>query len=493
MNKNIVIFSGYALWPTLEYELSLINYLLENNNTVTYIACSGYQDYCVANRGWNSSDNLKFNRRSYCLECNSRRRNAFKKFSYKINVIEIKNIYYDSDNVKKIYSELINNNFSNDEINTRSIHSSLITELKKTTNIYSDTNLVYSLIATGLQSNTIYNKFIKNKKFDSVYLFNGRTVPFGQILHKVQLDGINYYTYEFPFTGYKKIPILPNTAQHDFNAVSQILKDWSYSNPIDTYLVSRYLNSRKKNQAHNFFEPKYINKFDEGDILVDGRRIITFFTSSNYEVHELHTKNNIFNDYTLIIDKILSFNEHPFHLIIREHPNNRTDSIINNVKYSKYKNNINITFIYAANNISSYKILEKSYIVITVGSTIGVEAAASNKPVICLGDSYSVKFPYATNLSKLENLAIVIADLFKKIDSGDYPYEEKRDAAYRYFYAMLEFGYLARQVTNSKRRIGFILNGKEIFFRANLYIRILNRGSRFFNQLWKNLIHLLIN
>jgi hypothetical protein len=153
----------------------------------------------------------------------------------------------------------------------------------------------------------------------------------------------------------------------------------------------QYLNPNLKNRLLNFEVADFSVKTE--DNYGAKKKILVIFTSTNYEVMA-------FDDYQVLNEinvsqfeiiarisgdaRILS----EYAVVVRWHPNSATSGEYDANEISKcVENSRELTHITAESKIDSYDLLERADIVVTFGSTIGIEAAAQGKTSILLAKS----------------------------------------------------------------------------------------------------------
>jgi hypothetical protein len=115
-----------------------------------------------------------------------------------------------------------------------------------------------------------------------------------------------------------------------------------------------------------------------------GKRVFTFFLSSVYDPQlDIPTHNTIAKHLRAVLDGFQLFRRsHPeFWLLIKEHPLDESRSLFWNLYKQNNKNNVRWTIQ------SSKQLISISDGIITINSTVGIDALMRNKPVLCLGDS----------------------------------------------------------------------------------------------------------
>ena len=195
---------------------------------------------------------------------------------------------------------------------------------------------------------------------------------------------------------------------------------------------------------------KLNNYFEHGE-----NQIISYFTSSEDEFESLGDiwldKRFKLSQKKLIEELSRISIKKNIILIIRLHPNHKNSSDLTRSYWSNILNKLPIknTLIIKDNeNISSYKIIKNSDLVIVYGSTIGIEALFLEKPVIITGSSFyfgtKAKIKPVFDISDLEkNIDNLLLDIspnnsYKKVlKESSFPYgywAYTHGSKYKYFY-----------------------------------------------------------
>jgi hypothetical protein len=237
---------------------------------------------------------------------------------------------------------------------------------------------------------------IKNKKINKVYVWNGRRCSDGPICYAAKDEGVDFEVY---ISGGKRNTYLtlPAVKVHDF-AANKALMEKLYSEGIQNIGVQAV-----EEEAKTFFRSNrygggdyagyvhYAEGFTESaDVQSGARRKIVIFPGSYWEYFRMSDyKGNVYPSHYEGIKTILN-DERIYSksdLIVRWHPNLKNcgeserkviDNIIGGL-------NINSVHYPPESNVDSYKLIDIADVVVTFGSTIGVEANFYGKPSILLG------------------------------------------------------------------------------------------------------------
>ena len=211
---------------------------------------------------------------------------------------------------------------------------------------------------------------------------------------------------------------------------------------IDIHWKNNSKNKNRNKIGRNFFirtrEGKRINfsglKFKKNNIdpIINKKRkekIYSYFASTSYEWDAIlgFKKNNWKNEFDALSNLINAVKNYrkDIKLVIRMHPLNKllkSNKDIENIREIAKKNKI--LLFDEKSNIDSYKLIKKSYAVVTYGSTIGAEAIFWGKPSISMRSCfYSKKNTIYSALNNTELKKVLLKKkLNKKKNSSVLPY-----------------------------------------------------------------------
>ncbi|MBY5949927.1 hypothetical protein KUV23_03020 [Algoriphagus marincola] len=236
---------------------------------------------------------------------------------------------------------------------------------------------------------------------DEISSFNGRFNEIKPVFELAIQKKIPVNLYEFESVGYKKYAkvVFKNTLPHSVSG-NRWKFDYLWNEPSLT-------KDKKVALSKEFYQNKRLGKAAGDKVYVKGmpsgvlpdnwdtikRNIVLFnssedeFVSIGKEWEDLALFDSQFDGMVYIFEKYKE--EENTHFYLRIHPN------LKNVPYryhtdlynleKKYKN---VTVIGPKSNISTYDLIDASDLVIVFGSTVGLEASYSGKPVILLGCSW---------------------------------------------------------------------------------------------------------
>lgn len=389
---NILVYSHIALWTIHHAETVeiVLKHLAEGNN-VYLLSCDGDLVSCPAN---------PHHDQSLCSSCKHQTNYTLKKIlKNKVHDLRISlsqekikcPVFTDLDELSEFklfnvpFGELVVSQLVDDE---KDCFFPLDDKYSKISKLLSN--------SISLYKNALHT--IKNKKIDKVYVWNGRRSSDGPVCYAAKDAGISLEVY---ISASKKgaYVTLPALKVHDL-ATNKIFMDKVYDEAINKNGINLV-----KEEAITFFNnqryggadyPGFVHfaeKFhDIPKVTTDVRKKIVIFPGSYWESFGMpdYRSGCYVNHYDGIKrilgeEKIIS----EYILIVRWHPNlqkcgHSERKIIDQIIKEFTKS---ATHYEPESDVDSYKLLDMADIVITFGSTIGIEANFYGKPSILLGRS----------------------------------------------------------------------------------------------------------
>ena len=394
MNK--LIFNDVGLWPHALELCELSRYLFDAGNNIFFLSsndsflgnpanplCNDFSKKITRTRNTIIHKELT----KFGINCFFIPRENFKDFSFekKINQIILDSIYGS-------YCEILKDGLAPRKTkHYRNYEKKVLLSLKK--------------------SSSFLDLFIKNNNIDEVIVWNGRRPGEAFLINLAKLNSIKYssvilsklngryaYKKDWPYV-------------HDISKYSQIISD-----KLNNFKISGF-NENAKIKSNMYFKrakgliekPKSFSsrgfythsekfqnsrKFEEKifSIKKGNKKIISIFPGTFMEYMSLpgYSNDPMNKNHYDHINYFLSLSQDSsFHFILRFHPNQRTvkfnerSAIRKIIKKITLKKNFDV--IKPQDNISSYQLIKYSDYVVSIGSSISVEALQMQKKVIFLG------------------------------------------------------------------------------------------------------------
>lgn len=285
-------------------------------------------------------------------------------------------------------------------------------------------------------------KLFGRKEFDRIYIFNGRYPHNKMTLRVAQAMNIEVYVYEKSEV-MNKFVLYKNTYPHDITFVKRIIEEhWSKNDDLNSKerIVKSYYNNRilgkhpvvdfTKDQEKDYPLPLDKNKINIG-----------IFISSEDEYESIpEWGKGVYNNQNEAIQMLIDYENwnQNIHFIIRVHPNlNYVDNY--QTKYLNQIDNKLMTVISAGSKVSTYRLMEAVDIVLTYGSTVGIEACLKKIPSILCGRSMYEDLDGIVKPSSHEELCKIITQ-FAAGDKMWFDLEKGYLAALKYGWYLATYG-----------------------------------------------------
>jgi hypothetical protein len=378
-----------TLWDAaFKITLELIHSHIKNGDEIHIVTCGGELHFCLAN---NEHSKIK------CSACRLR----FKK-TMQLLKIPNKNITYIKPTTKNIKLPQINDidELKNLDILNLKIGPSLASCMISKTrnhkpNIYSERNLITQIAKASVSCYETTTKELTKQKYDRFYIFNGRYATENAAIKSAEKLNAGYYTYEFG-QNLSTYVLFKNTIPHDLNRNKKNLKEFWDSGlenkvTISTNWFHDYRNSKPESgEKPSFLYTTYQTKNFLPKEVLKNKNCIAIFNSSLDEYESMPGWDNLLfkEEYDAIHFIVTSCTNKMF--VLRIHPNlsNLKNEQIKQLKKLEEQNFSNLLIIWPKEKIDSYALMDACEKVITLGSTIGVEACFWGKVSILLGRSF---------------------------------------------------------------------------------------------------------
>jgi hypothetical protein len=271
--------------------------------------------------------------------------------------------------------------------------SSLVSRLRQSKpNVKEHQDLINEILGSGISIYEFVLKILESNTVNLAYLFNGRFANDRAILDAVIQAEIPYLIHELGSNKwrYSVNPFMP----HDVEKVKLLM--------INSWASAELCS--KKNIAEQFFEDRRDGK-EQGwksfiigqrrdwlpDRIASSKKMIAYFSSSDDEyvaVGDIVKWKRWPNQLAAVQDLLEIVSECPeLYLIIRMHPHLAQKSQEDLDEWMHLSIPDNASLIMPTDPTDTYALIEQSDVVVTCGSTVGIESVFWGTPSICLGPS----------------------------------------------------------------------------------------------------------
>jgi len=445
MNKKILFFNPYCCWSFhFETDLEIIKKYVDNGDSVTYLTCDGDLTYCEPNPK---------HELSICQACIERRIQGFEllNLTSKIRFLNLVNL---SQSDKKVISQfpkktktlrgLKSLHIENFDLGL-SLASSLISSVQEP---YPNPSFHQKFIEKNIKSALIVyfsiQNHIKANQPDKMYIFNGRFPVFRAAMRSAQLLKIDFDVHERSEVR-GKYTLTINNYPHDLeNQKAKIISAWNnsrFTEPKKHEIGSQWFLDRKAGKDQGWLSfTKYQNQTLK---LIDYSKFkVVIFNSSQDELEAISGwENPIYKSQNQAIFK-LAFdlqNEQNLDIYLRIHPNLSNVDNSQTKSLEKLKGRYsNFHIIDAEDLINSYDLMSLADLVITYGSTMGVEAAFYNKISVLAGHALYEDLETCSVMASHDELVDLLKNRERNLSS--YIKEERKKNAIKYGFYMATNG-----------------------------------------------------
>lgn len=396
-DETIILQTTYHPTPHLETEMEVVERLLQNNNKIYFLICKSDFKVCFNNA---------VGREQICDTCYSRTKNGFEylkqhcKDAENLHLINYENYLRQSEFQKNLTVEVNYNHISElkkvkykDYDSGMATASSLVSFTRDhEPDLNANRNFIEKGLRTGAYLYEVFNKIIEIINPDLVILFNGRFIENRPILRVCQNKNITYATHE---RGGKLDSFLfrINSIPHSIPTISEEMESlWENAKDNKHDIGQVFFKNRIKRVEevwYSFTKEQKVGLLPKSFQENTDKKIVTIFNSSLDEYEGLEGFGPYFyaNDnegIKKIAEDLGQFKN--IKTYVRIHPNLKGLNNTQNRFISDVLSQIpSVEIIKAEDSIDSYELMNKSDIIITFGSTVGVEAAFAGKNVILLG------------------------------------------------------------------------------------------------------------
>ena len=392
---KVFFFPIYYPTPHFETELELIQNHLFKGDEVVVMICKGNLKTCFYNPKHNSG---------LCILCKSAIARGLKILnseSDNLKIINYPDLQVDYSCIPTIF-------FNIDELKVFKLNnisiglaaaSSLISRINRDHKL--DTLKFNDEVLTEVQTSfylaEVFAKYvIPIIKPDLVYIFNGRISTTAPIVDVCKNHQIDFITHE---RGGQigRYWIIKNTIPHDIkNVYSEIEKLWESIPIIEREeWGNKFFKDRRNRVEQGWYS---FTKEQKKELLPhrfsDGKRNIVFFNSTIEEFAAVKGWEKplfLFSDEIDALKSICNYfkEDTSKQFYLRVHPNLKgfDNSQVRDIKKLSIELP-NLEIILPESPIDTYSLLDKSDLIITFGSTVGIESVYWGKPSIQLGMSF---------------------------------------------------------------------------------------------------------
>ncbi|MDQ3001279.1 MAG: hypothetical protein M3Y08_08470 [Fibrobacterota bacterium] len=387
-----LFLSVYMHTPHFETELEIISDLMEAGHDVKVVRCTGQLDACELNE--NHLEHI-------CVFCRSKFNRGMEKIGMPAgNIIVLPPMDLDYGVLPEMFDNAADlRAFTLDGVNLGlGVASSLITRINRDPNFdtRAHAETIRRELKTALYVYKAMSALVDLHKPDEVYVFNGRFCTYFPVLLICEQRGITYYTHDRGgrISNYL---LRKNCLPHDIiQATKEIIELWKKSPSSKEEEAASWYHDRRNGVEQSWI---VFSKDQTKGLLPDSfdasKRNIVVFSSTLEETAVVPGwENRIFKDELEALRRTFDHfhGEKNIKFYLRMHPNMKGIPRAENFQLSEVammeRKYPNVEVIWPESVIHSYALMEKCEMVLTFGSTTGVEACFYGSPSILAGASF---------------------------------------------------------------------------------------------------------
>jgi hypothetical protein len=390
---KVAIFSPYAtVVPHFDTELDIAQKHLDDGDKVEFINCLGSLANCDFNQHRDQERcNQCVGRREMGLELLEPSQRLLSCQSFASTPIQLNDVRLGFESV----DELKQYEIENFDIGYAALSSLVSICHNPEPDLIEHRDLIDSFLKSGFQAFNRAKAYLQKKQPDRVYIYNGRFAATRGILRACEAAHIDYFIHERGCNG-EHYELVKNHMLHDCDGMEALIRSYwadGEGNPDREKIATQgFLDraNRVESSWHSFVKDQTVGVLPTQ--WNPAKKNVTFFCSSEDEFAAIGDcwQQSIYGNQSQAIVQIaqsLLKTAPNIQLTLRVHPNEK------NVEHSSKTKMLamdfpNLTIVPPESPIDSYALLKASDIIITFGSSVGIEAAFWERPSILLGSCY---------------------------------------------------------------------------------------------------------
>jgi hypothetical protein len=390
--KHILIVSPEkSVTPHFETELEIAEEHLTRGDKVSVMSCHGELAVCDFNLYRDSKE---------CLKCRAKRSKGWSLVSGQVCHLPLcDKIEYPYRTTQmpaaKTPEQLKNWRVNGADLGWGVLSSLVSARQTPSPDLQKDRWLLQRFAAS---SERIYNRLVavlKTNRFDVVYIFNGRLASARAVVRACEETQTNYCVHERGCNN-KHYALFHNALPHsiDYNT-NDIMQAWQQAENLASRseIASAWFIGRRNRSERDWFSFTKHQKAEQLPADWDGtKHNVVIFTSSEDEFVSIGDMwvNKVYMSQLEGIVRIasdLDVSCREAFVTVRMHPNQRRLSGGETLALRKLRLP-NVRVIPPESAVDSYALIDKASVVVTFGSTVGIESVFWNTPAVLLGPSF---------------------------------------------------------------------------------------------------------
>jgi hypothetical protein len=336
--------------------------------------------------------------------------------------------------------------------------------------------LVSKILLSGISIYEYTLKLISKHEPDLIYFFNGRFANNRAILDAALVTNTPFLIHErgADMFKYSVRPFMPHDAE---KIEKEIIEYWNQNNENKELIGSQFFEKRRIGVEQGWVSFVKGQNIGEGINAIEGKKLISYFSSSDDEyaaVGDIYKWERWPSQLDAVHSLLEIIRRNPdLFLVIRLHPHMAVKDKSDLKVWLDLPIPENAKLILPEATIDTYKLIEQSSIVITSGSTVGIEAVYWGKPSVCLGPSIYSKLNAVYLPNNSEELERIILDYNLNVD---------KISSLPYGYYMSSFGINYKYYIPKTLFEGKFLN-VNLAYSGFLYNKIFRKASNLYKHI----------
>ncbi len=246
-------------------------------------------------------------------------------------------------------------------------------------------------------------EYLERLNPDAVLVFNGRFLHEWAIRLACERSGLPIYFFEMGATR-RRFALYARSPHDNESLGSRIAESWAHA------VLQNEIRARRI--AHEWFDQRLVGKSASDNQftrsmrrgmlpeLPDDRWIVAFFLTSSHELTFTEGNEGFFGSQDFAVEQLirLASRSRDVHLVVKMHP---TTTEVNPRRSPESWHSPNVTILEKDSSVDSYLLTDRANVVLTFGSTIGVEAAYRGSTVVELRPSMYSDLDVTVRVSEL--------------------------------------------------------------------------------------------
>jgi len=438
-NQKILMYVGIGYMYLTPFETTLYHYLKSIGYDVDYVIYDENIPICEL-----TTQKVIESNPNYWKNDVKKAKNILKAAKIPYQFISKTKEFLNIENSIKPISE-INFDFSYDNIDFGDIVKGVMYRYYKSLTFGKDApEISRKFLETTLTNYTFVKELNSKKKYDYIMFSHGIYCTWEPIMNYCKKNNIPFICYDRAKT------------QSTINInINQVGPDWDFStawvrykeknlNQIEYQQVKNYLNERilQKNDVYQYNSTNKIgdiNKLKTSLIIPENKRVITFFSNLIWDAANV-SRDIAFDSAISCIQETIEYikNNPNVIFLLRSHPaekvlgtKERYGDLIEN-HFGILPENVRI--IKPEDDINSFDILDITDIGIVNTSTVGLELAMLDKPVMLISETHYRNKGFTYDIKDKNHFFEVLDYLLNSTEVG---LDNQKELSYKYFYMMM--------------------------------------------------------